>query len=60
MKKVTMFGVLGIDSIIPKENLETNTNVEKKDNNTNTHAFGIDHKCYDSKQVRDNLKSDFE
>ena len=29
MKKVTMFGVLGIDSIIPKENSETNTNVEK-------------------------------
>jgi hypothetical protein len=29
MKKVTMFGVLGIDSIIPKENSEINTNVEK-------------------------------
>lgn len=28
MKKVTMFGVLGLDSIMPKENTENNMNKE--------------------------------
>lgn len=60
IKKVTMFGVLGLDPIVPKESLDPTKNQEKNELISNTHAFGIDHKCYDSKQVRENLKSDFE
>jgi hypothetical protein len=55
---MTMFGVLGLDSIIPKETLDIT--MKEKTNDSNVRAFGIDYKCYDSKIVRDNLLADFE
>jgi hypothetical protein len=55
--KMTMYGVLGLDSILPKD-MESSI-IQDKKSSGNEHSYGLDHKLFMSAPVREKAEEEY-